>query len=335
MRAVADGDHVPLERWAAMAEADNAVVWDTMLGGRPVPLLGIESRPLPRFGTVSADGPDQWTSGTLFPLASKKVARAINAASGPAAARGARQPRGLRRLARVHAPAAARVRRGDRPGGGQLRRADRVLRDLALPRRRLRRVLARAQRALETIALEGAHASVIGGAPGGRGRFAREVDVRTREDRRDRGAGRADRAAGGAERRRLRSERDALWAEVRSEYLGILAAEFDAVHSVERAVEVGSVDRIVPAAELRPALLAAVERGHAGHARPGGSGERPRGPAVATAASAPSRGRGGAARRATAAARWTPSSARAGTRPASATATTPGHDHASHASPGR
>src|SRR3954468_17032785 len=53
-----------------------------MLGGRPVSMIGIESRPLPRFGSVSADGPDQWTSGTLFPRSSKKVARAINAASG-------------------------------------------------------------------------------------------------------------------------------------------------------------------------------------------------------------------------------------------------------------
>ena len=35
---------------------------------------------------------------------------------------------------------------------------------------------------------------------------------------------------------------------MRAEKLGELAAEFDAIHSVERAVEVGSVDRIVPAA---------------------------------------------------------------------------------------
>ncbi len=48
---------------------------------------------------------------------------------------------------------------------------------------------------------------------------------------------------------------------MRSEKLGELAAEFDAIHSVERAVEVGSVDRIVPAAQLRPALIEAVERG--------------------------------------------------------------------------
>ena len=41
---------------------------------------------------------------------------------------------------------AARVRRRDRPRGRQLRRADRLLRRLALPRRRIRRVLAAAQR---------------------------------------------------------------------------------------------------------------------------------------------------------------------------------------------
>ena len=39
-------------------------------------------RPLPRTGLVPADGPDHWTAGTLFPGSSRKVARAINAASG-------------------------------------------------------------------------------------------------------------------------------------------------------------------------------------------------------------------------------------------------------------
>jgi hypothetical protein len=82
MRAVIDADRPPLERWKGMREADMAVAWDAHLGGWPVALLGIESRPQPRHGPVPADGPDQWTSGTLFPLASKKIARAINAASG-------------------------------------------------------------------------------------------------------------------------------------------------------------------------------------------------------------------------------------------------------------
>src|SRR5208337_3952303 len=81
MMAVADQDHAPLERWSGMRSAETAVVWDAHLGGYPVCLIGIESKPVPRFGFVPADGPDQWTAGTLFPLSSKKVARAINAAS--------------------------------------------------------------------------------------------------------------------------------------------------------------------------------------------------------------------------------------------------------------
>jgi hypothetical protein len=48
---------------------------------------------------------------------------------------------------------------------------------------------------------------------------------------------------------------------VRSEKLGGVAEQFDAVHSIERALRVGSLDRIIPAAELRPQLIAAVERG--------------------------------------------------------------------------
>src|SRR5690606_15711195 len=42
----------------------------------------IESRPVPRRGFPPTDGPDTYTAGTLFPLSSKKAARAINAASG-------------------------------------------------------------------------------------------------------------------------------------------------------------------------------------------------------------------------------------------------------------
>ena len=81
MRAVADQDRLPLERWEGWRDAENAVVWDAHLGGYPVSLIGFESQPLQRFGFVPADGPDQWTAGTLFPQASRKVARAINAAS--------------------------------------------------------------------------------------------------------------------------------------------------------------------------------------------------------------------------------------------------------------
>jgi hypothetical protein len=42
-----------------------------------------------------------------------------------------------------------------------------------------------------------------------------------------------------------------------------VAAEFEAVHNVERARQMGSVHSIIPAAELRPSIIAAVERGMA------------------------------------------------------------------------
>jgi acetyl-CoA carboxylase carboxyltransferase component len=82
LRGVADADHPPLERWPDMHDAESVVVLDAHLGGQPVTLIGVESRPLPRRGPFPVDGPSQWTAGTLFPRSSKKTARAINAASG-------------------------------------------------------------------------------------------------------------------------------------------------------------------------------------------------------------------------------------------------------------
>ncbi|HMB53020.1 MAG TPA: biotin/lipoyl-containing protein, partial [Thermoanaerobaculia bacterium] len=70
MSAVIDRDRQPLERWYRMQDAEIGVVWDAFLGGQPVSVVGFESRPLPRMGYHPADGPEQWTSGTLFPQSS-------------------------------------------------------------------------------------------------------------------------------------------------------------------------------------------------------------------------------------------------------------------------
>ena len=83
MRAVTDADAEPLERWARWRGAETAVVWDARIGGIPVCLLGLESRTLPRARVRARRRPAQLgPSGTLFPQSSRKVARAINAASG-------------------------------------------------------------------------------------------------------------------------------------------------------------------------------------------------------------------------------------------------------------
>ena len=63
------------------------------------------------------------------------------------------------------------------------------------------------------------------------------------------------------EQAQRRVELATLTAAVRSEKLGEVAAEFEGIHDIERARQVGSVHAIVPAAELRPQLIAAVERG--------------------------------------------------------------------------
>jgi acetyl-CoA carboxylase carboxyltransferase component len=261
MRAVADSDHEPLERWAGMREAENAIAWDVNLGGRPVAMLGIESRPLPRFGPVPADGPGQWTSGTLFPQSSRKLARAINAASG-------RRPLVVLANLAGFDGSPESMRRLQLEYGAEIGRAivnfDGPIVFCVISRFHGGAFVVFSRRLneqLETIAVEGAHASVIGGAPAAAVVFARDVDVRSRNDPRIAGLDERIAEAEGAERERLRTERDARWADVRSEKLGELAAEFDAVHSVQRAVEVGSVDRVVPASELRPYLIGAVERG--------------------------------------------------------------------------
>src|SRR5690606_18782871 len=55
---------------------------DAHLGGQPISLIGIESQNVPRYGYRPLDGPAEWNGGTLFPQSSRKVARALNSASG-------------------------------------------------------------------------------------------------------------------------------------------------------------------------------------------------------------------------------------------------------------
>jgi len=64
-----------------------------------------------------------------------------------------------------------------------------------------------------------------------------------------------------AKQTELRIELATQRINTRSAKLGEVAAEFEAVHNIERAREVGSVHAIIPAVQLRPSLVAAVERG--------------------------------------------------------------------------
>ncbi|MCC6847113.1 MAG: carbamoyl-phosphate synthase subunit L [Deltaproteobacteria bacterium] len=261
MRAAADQDRAPLERWAAMRGAEVAVVWDAHLGGVPVCMLGVEAQPLPRLGFVPGDGPDQWTAGTLFPRASKKIARAINAAS---------RNRPLVVLANLSGfdGSPESMRELQLEYGAEIGRAvvnfDGPIVFCVVSRYHGGAFVVFARtlnERLEAVALEGSYASVIGGAPAAAVVFAGEVDARTRADARVQALDAEIAAASGADRVRLRARREALVATVRSEKLGAVAAEFDRVHSVHRALEVGSLDRVIAPADLRPYLIDAIERG--------------------------------------------------------------------------
>ncbi|WP_242393182.1 carboxyl transferase domain-containing protein [Anaeromyxobacter oryzisoli] len=262
LAAAIDQDLPPLERWRDVRGGETAVVWDAHLGGWPVCLLGIESRPLPRLEFVPADGPELWSAGTLFPQSSKKLARAINGASGnrPVVVLANLSgfdgsPESMRRLQLEYGAEIGRaVVTFDGPlvfcvvsryHGGAFVVFSKALRE-----------------EMEAVAVEGARASVIGGAPAAAVVFSREVDARTRKDPRVVAAEQAAARGGGAARARLAE----VLAQVRSEKMGEVAEEFDAVHTVERARRVGSLDAIIAARDLRPWLISAVERGIARHA---------------------------------------------------------------------
>ncbi|MDQ2727143.1 MAG: ATP-grasp domain-containing protein [Actinomycetota bacterium] len=261
MRAVADQDRQALERWAETRHAETAVVLDAFLGGWSVTLIGIESRPVPRVGLVPTDGPGTWSGGTLYPLSSRKVARAINAASGnrpvvvlanlsgfdgsPDSLRNLQLEYGAeigRAIVNFDGPVLFCV--VSRYHGGAFVVFSEVLNDN-----------------LEVSAVEGSYASVLGGGPAAAVVFVAEVDKRTDGDQRlvDLRA----RIDGSDESDRAGLEREAgeLRSTVRAEKQAEVAAEFDGIHTVARAKEVGSVNTIVPAEGLRPYLVDAVERG--------------------------------------------------------------------------
>ena len=261
MRAVADQDHKPMERWKDMRDAETGVVFEAHLGGHPVMMLGIASRAIARKGLLPADGPEVWTSGTLFPMSSKKLARAINSASGNRPLVILANLSGFdgspESLAKWQLEYGAEIGRAivnfdgpivfcvvSRYHGGAFVVFSKVLNDN-----------------MEALAVEGTYASVLGGAPAAAVVFTREVNQRTDADERIVSLRKRIETASGTEKVALQAELAELRPVVRAEKLGQKAAEYDAVHTIQRAREMGSVDAIIPPERLRPELIAALERG--------------------------------------------------------------------------
>ncbi|MFJ2094168.1 biotin carboxylase N-terminal domain-containing protein [Streptomyces sp. NPDC087901] len=261
MRAVSDQDHPVLERWADMADAETSVVQDARIGGRPVCLLGVESHAVPRQGFPPSDGPDTYTAGTLFPMSSKKTARAINSASGN---------RPLVVVANMSGfdGSPESMRKFQLEYGAEIGRAvvnfDGPIVFCIVSRCHggTFAVFSKALNPNMTIlAVEGSFASVLGGAPAAAVVFAGEVRKRTAADPRVAGLRAKAAGAGTAGSATFNAELAEVTEAVRAAKLSEVAAEFDGIHTIQRAVEVGSVDRIISGAQLRPAIIDAIETG--------------------------------------------------------------------------
>ena len=213
---------------------------------------------MPRLGFTPADGPEQWTSGTLFPLSSKKVARAINAAS---------NNRPVVLLANLSGfdGSPESMRKLQLEYGAEIGRAvvnfkgPMIFCVISRYHGGAYVVFSQAlNENLRVVALEGTYASVIGGAPAAAVVFAGEVDGRTRKDSRLQ-AMTVRWPSPRSEKARLRAQYDELFKLVHSEKLGQVATEFDHVHSVYRALKVGALSDIISPASLRPFLIHAIE----------------------------------------------------------------------------
>ncbi|MGE4651953.1 MAG: carboxyl transferase domain-containing protein, partial [Myxococcota bacterium] len=258
MQSVIDRDIGHLERWRSFQGAETAIVWDGSLGGHPVCLIGIESRNLSRGGEHAADGPTHWTGGTLFPRSSKKVSRALSAASGnrPVVVLANLSgfdgsPESMRELQLEHGAEIAQAVVNfqgpllflvvSRYHGGAYVVFSRALND-----------------SLRAAAVEGSFASVIGGGPAAAVVFAREARARASREPRIVEARRRAQESRSAEDR---DAFDSAWQAALLEKQAELAGEFDAIHSVERAREVGSLEQIIRAEEIRPYLISLLDPG--------------------------------------------------------------------------
>jgi acetyl-CoA carboxylase carboxyltransferase component len=201
------------------------------------------------------DGPNIWTGGTLFPSSSKKVARALNAASGnrPVVVLANLSgfdgsPESLRKLQLEYGAEIGRavvnfdgrivfVVIGRYHGGAYV-----VFSKSLNPE-------------LRAIALEGTFASVIGGAPAAAVVFPREVRRRAQQDPRVVSAQEQLAEASPAERPRLEEALGKVQADVLLEKRGEVAREFDGIHTVQRAVDVGSLDRVIAPESLRASII--------------------------------------------------------------------------------
>ena len=228
MQAIIDQDLPYLERWGATQGAETAVVWHCRLGGYATTLIGIDNQSYERLGHIE-QGPNTWAGGTLYPQASKKIAKAIYASQdkNPVVILANLSgfdgsPESLRNLQLEYGAAIGEavvdfkgslifVVLSRYHGGAYV-----VFSKSLNPN-------------LTSLALEGSFASVIGGTPAAGVIFQREVQQLAKQ---------------------LGSSESAYDTALKT-----IAKKFDQIHDVQRAKQVGSIDQVIAVDDLRPQLI--------------------------------------------------------------------------------
>jgi acetyl-CoA carboxylase carboxyltransferase component len=189
-----------------------------------------------------------WTGGTLFPLSSKKLARALNSASG-------NRPVVLLANLSGFDGSPESMRKLQLEYGAEIARAvvnfDGPLLFLVVSRYHGGAYVVFSRSLNENLrasALKGSFASVIGGAPAAAVVFSREVRGRVAKDPKIIQLQSRPGTNG-------REELESAWQDLLLEKQAEMAAEFDSIHSVERSREVGSLEAIVDPEQMRQFLI--------------------------------------------------------------------------------
>lgn len=267
MNAVANHDAPRREPWEDFEDAEVAITWDTEISGldgtgeyigSPVTLIGIDAQSLARKRPATKGiGPEIWPGGTLTPNASKKVARAINAASGRKPVVVLANLAGFdgtqESLQNLQLELGAEIGRAVTNFEGPI-----VFVVVTRYHGGAYVVFSKALNTdLQVFALNDTYASVIGG----------QVAVKVVNEPKTEVTKEAKRLEGEAEwAARLRGAKDAeATAKIKREIYAVaertIRNRYDAIHTVDRAKSVGAIDDIIAADGLRQTIIEAVEAG--------------------------------------------------------------------------
>lgn len=246
--AVRNQDAPVLRRWHLWNRdgADLIDVSETVVGDTPVMMIGIEARSMPRKGDIPPGYSAFWSGSTLFPEGSKKVARALGAASDVMDAVVLANLSGFdgspESLAQCQLEWGAWIEE-------MARKFKKKIVFVVVTRYHggayvvFSKVL---NKNMTAGGIEGTFASVIGGAIAAEVVFPKEVNEEAEKRVKESPTVQAELAAA-----KTPEEREKILTRVRDEVKAERVRQYDAIHTLERARDVGSIDDIVPPSELR------------------------------------------------------------------------------------